>query len=191
MEIDRDRVLCLVATDHEKYPNRAEFYRVDGVLSLQNYDGDETLTGHPAKDLDLLPPRDDGAEWSVAHKVPVSTIRKIQNWTQLGHFVAYGVGGCNMHRKRQEKLLLSFAKPKDYLTPEQQFWLKSYCDTSFIFSEERDNRIAWARVFNGIAEIAKAVDSKPKLMKKAKPNKERLKRKEQRRQQLAERYGSA
>jgi hypothetical protein len=194
MNIDgkRERVLCLVATS-ETDPTWCEFYRVDGVLALQALEG-VALSGHPGIDLELLPLPESGEfdRWCAGYHLPVSQVAKIKRWTSQGLFIAISVVSPKKRKRNRQELIISWAKPSDYLDESQLFWLKSYCDSSFVYTDERDGLAAWKRVFEAMAEVGKVVlgqDSRPQKKKVNKPKQPKVKRKIRRRRESQEYEG--
>jgi hypothetical protein len=189
MDIDNDRRVLVLTATSQSDPTWCEFYRVDGVLKLRQVDGE--LQGHPGIDFDLLGPRDDGETvWASGYHLPVSTVRKIRHWMSQGLFIALTVTSPGKRKRNRKDLAVSWAKPEQYLTDEDMLWLDAYCQSSFIYTDARDNRAAWQRIFSGLAEIATAIGQQPKLQRKAKQPKSQTKRKQRRRREREARdYG--
>lgn len=189
MDIDNERRVLVLTATSQSDPTWAEFYRVDGVLKLRQVDGE--LQGHPGIDFDLLGPRDEGdGVWASGHHLPVSTVRKIRRWRNQGLFIALTVTSPGKRKRNRQSLAVSWAKPEQYLDEAEMTWLQAYCDSSFIYTDGRDSRAAWQRIFAGLAEIATAIGEKPKLERKAKPSKPQTKRKQRRRREREARdYG--
>jgi selenophosphate synthetase-related protein len=156
-------------------PTWAEFYRVDGVLALQALN-DVELSGHPGIDLESLPlPESGGFErWCAGYHLPVSQVAKIKRWTSQGLFVAISVVAPKRRKRNRQELIVSWAKPGDYLDESQLFWLKAYCDSSFVYTGKRDELTALEalkNVFQAIGEIAASsgVTKKTKVKKVKQP----------------------
>lgn len=190
MEIDSNRRVLVLAATSQTDPTWAEFYRIDGVLELQNVEAQ--LSGHPGPDMMThLPQRADDGVWCSGHDLPRSTVAKIKRWQRQGLYIAVSVANGGKRKRNRQSLIVSWAKPGDYLTKEQLFWLESYCQSSFIYTAERDGLKAWKVIFQALAEIGTTIGEKPKLQRKTKPSKTKTTRKAQRRRELEKRrYGN-
>lgn len=190
MDIDNSRRVLVLAATSNADPTWAEFYRVDGILQLQEIKAE--LSGHPGPDMMAhLPERVDDGVWCSGHHLPRSTVAKIKRWQSQGLFIAVSIAQGGKRKRNRQSLVVSWAKPNDYLNEAQRFWLDAYCQSSFTYTQKRDGRNAWGLIFNAIAEIAGAIGEKPKLKRKAKPSKTKTTRKAQRRQELEKRrYGN-